>query len=771
MKKYLILFFIILACSRTENTTSIIDKIPDNPLVVLNVNNYKEINYKQLNLLEKSINLKFENIDLLEPQGELIYSFHKTGKKDLNSVVIQQDFDYKINDSLVCDTLSYNGQNIYLFKDDFYLSKIDSYIFFSKEKLLIENIIRDATFSKNEEYLNFKKTHSFKTKNISLNISEKYGELNFNSKKEDISKYSKWIQYELDAGNDNINILGVFEREDNKQINLLLDIKKSKSNIIKLVPNNFSEFIRLSFQYETLENNFNNQQIKVSANDKKLNSFFKDVNELGLISVNDESLLVLNFNEGNLNESFNDKKLISKYRGQSIFDASNINLSSFNILEFDLLANYSFFTVINESVIFANDISTIQNMLLNYNNKSLIINNPNFLNFLKSIPEKTTFFEILNLNDSNENVKYPYWFTNYELKGENNFKSIFTTTNFDIKTQKKLKLIFSRKIDTEIIFNPKFIYNYKSGEKNIILQDNNYNLIVLDMNGKDIMKKKLNSKIISDIFQVDLYKNNRLQYAFLTDNEFLILDINGKLVKKISQKKSSSEKYLSVFDYDNNRNYRFLIQDGMSLKMLDSKFDLVKGFKRNKLKSEIKFPVKHLRILNKDYLLLVSKNNKPLILDRRGNIRIKIPNNLTTSSNHLFENDGGMITINDLNQLIRIELNGKISSKQLVDEKNMIYANKNNLIILSNGNILINNTDFKIPFGKFDDLNIESSKNNTYFHFRDIDEKKSYLFNSNGKVSGFPIYSTSNFEFSFDKGQDLITFKGDDDEILLYSLN
>ena len=62
-------------------------------------------------------------------------------------------------------------------------------------------------------------------------------------------------------------------------------------------------------------------------------------------------------------------------------------------------------------------------------------------------------------------------------------------------------------------------------------------------------------------------------------------------------------------------------------------------------------------------------------------------------------------------------------------------------------------------------------RNNTYFHFRDVNEKKSYLYNSNGIISGFPIYSTSTFEFSFDKNQDYITFKGDDDELLLYSLN
>ena len=41
-------------------------------------------------------------------------------------------------------------------------------------------------------------------------------------------------RYEIDTKNDNINILGVFQKEDNKPVNILLDIKKSKSNILKL---------------------------------------------------------------------------------------------------------------------------------------------------------------------------------------------------------------------------------------------------------------------------------------------------------------------------------------------------------------------------------------------------------------------------------------------------------------------------------------------------------------------------------------------------------
>jgi len=55
---------------------------------------------------------------------------------------------------------------------------------------------------------------------------------------------------------------------------------------------------------------------------------------------------------------------------------------------------------------------------------------------------------------------------------------------------------------------------------------------------------------------------------------------------------------------------------------LDSKFNNVRGFKRTKLKSEIEQKIKHIRISNKDYLVLVGKDGVPLILDRERNIEL-----------------------------------------------------------------------------------------------------------------------------------------------------
>ena len=38
-------------------------------------------------------------------------------------------------------------------------------------------------------------------------------------------------------------------------------------------------------------------------------------------------------------------------------------------------------------------------------------------------------------------------------------------------------------------------------------------------------------------------------------------------------------------------------------------------------------------------------------------------------------------------------------------------------------------------------------------------------------IRGFPIFSKSNIDIAFEKNQDLITTKGDDDEVLLYVIN
>ena len=71
-----------------------------------------------------------------------------------------------------------------------------------------------------------------------------------------------------------------------------------------------------------------------------------------------------------------------------------------------------------------------------------------------------------------------------------------------------------------------------------MVQDNKNILYLISNEGEIIWEKDLKSKIIGDIFQIDLYKNGRLQYAFNTEKSLMILDKNGKEVKKVDHKKN-----------------------------------------------------------------------------------------------------------------------------------------------------------------------------------------------------------------------------------------
>ena len=52
---------------------------------------------------------------------------------------------------------------------------------------------------------------------------------------------------------------------------------------------------------------------------------------------------------------------------------------------------------------------------------------------------------------------------------------------------------------------------------------------------------------------------------------------------------------LSIFDYDKNRNYRFIIAQDKSLLMYDGKGKSVNGFKLKKVEAQILSSPKHLR--------------------------------------------------------------------------------------------------------------------------------------------------------------------------------
>ena len=100
----------------------------------------------------------------------------------------------------------------------------------------------------------------------------------------------------------------------------------------------------------------------------------------------------------------------------------------------------------------------------------------------------------------------------------------------------------------------------------VVVQDVQNTLYLFSSQGNLYWKKDLKEPIIGPIQQVDLYKNKKWQMAFRTQKYLYILDRNGKEVKPFKIKLPASDKPLplAIFDYDNNKNYRFRVSTGQT---------------------------------------------------------------------------------------------------------------------------------------------------------------------------------------------------------------
>ena len=157
-----------------------------------------------------------------------------------------------------------------------------------------------------------------------------------------------------------------------------------------------------------------------------------------------------------------------------------------------------------------------------------------------------------------------------------------------------------------------------------------------------------------------MYKNSRLQFVFLTIEYLYIVDVKGNIVKKTVNKENTSKKYLSVFDYDKNKNYRLVVQEGKTVSMYDSKLSVVKGYKATRSKKIIANKMDHIRILNKDFLIQYYEDKTFTIYDRRGRERIKLPKGLKYQST-VFKHNNKLMFQGEDNEIVRIDISGEIS--------------------------------------------------------------------------------------------------------------
>jgi hypothetical protein len=339
--------------------------------------------------------------------------------------------------------------------------------------------------------------------------------------------------------------------------------------------------------------------------------------------------------------------------------------------------------------------------------------------------------------------------------------------------------ILQIQLDELLLIEPQFFSNHRTGGKDIVVQDINNVIYLISNNGKVLWSKQLKSPILGKVEEVDILRNGKKQLIFATKNSVHVLDRNGRSVSPFPLKfKDEITQPLSVFDYDNNRKYRFVVTQGNEVFMYDSKGKSVKGFKFKKTSSPIVLPPEHIRVDHKDYILIAEENGKLNILSRVGNHRVQVSRSFDFTDIPISREGKNFVVISkDGNTTDKIKnsisQNGKVSQQKLEVSSYWFTIRGTTKVTIDDNLMRINGKLVELPFGIYTAPRIFNIKKRTLIAITEVQEKKVYVFEKSGEMlNGFPIYGTTTIDMGdVNKNGNIdILVGGGEKEVLIFEL-
>jgi hypothetical protein len=331
--------------------------------------------------------------------------------------------------------------------------------------------------------------------------------------------------------------------------------------------------------------------------------------------------------------------------------------------------------------------------------------------------------------------------------------------------------VWESHLDTTTTFKPVLVTNHYTKENEIFVQDLNNKVYLINKVGRILWKLQLNEKINSEIYQIDFYKNGKLQFLFSTENKIHLIDRKGNYVERYPVKlRSPSTTGLAMFDYGKTRDYRMFIPcKNKNVYLYNIEGSLINGWNFKQTDTWVTNPIQHFRVNTNDYIIF-SDLHRTYILNRRGEERINIKNQFSKSKNNSFfldktNNETSFITTDTSGLVKYINLDGTVKSKQVgsysanhyFDYQDINADGFNDFILLDRKKLEVLKSDGSIIYNYKFDEKIDYRPIYYYFSYDDrklgIVSKTSnelFLFNSDGTIyKGFPLKGSTQFTIGY----------------------
>lgn len=795
------------SCQKDKKTASnLFSFIPENSSVIIKTSSLENLesalgrnsliqellDYSEIENLAKQL----KPVPLLKPENECYIAFSKDKNDSIEISFITHFgptvFDLDSVPNIVSEKFTSKNKTISKTEINnaiFYSSVKDSVLFISNRLHLTESSSEPKQIDP-ELMRILKVSKANKSLSVLVNLkANSFNPLVHKNPKLIGKQISNYLFLDADISQNDILLNGITKANDSVKslINVFKNTIPQENKIAKVIP--FDSEYFLSFTFNDIKK-FSEQLHKFNNTDSlEVELYpFETVVEVGYVERGEKKGIILRSIDASTTQENLSQNIHSSFRTIDIYNLDHSE--SINDLCSPLLpeTSLSYYSNIEDVFILTEDLEFLETIISNYQNNTTLQETSSFQDIMLSLSDESslliyannkTLNKILNLNLNEDKtinindyktsaVQYIYdtdfahvnaIFKTHKSKGINN------TVNEDLNI----------KLDASILNEPQLVQNHTNNQKDIAIQDTNNNLYLISNQGKIFWKKQLDGKILGKIQQIDMFKNGRLQLVFATSQKVYVLDRNGKTVSPFPLKFNDKiTQPLSVFDYDNKRNYRLMVTQGNHTLMYDQKAKIVNGFTYKSAKNNIATQPKHFRISRKDYIVFADGNTME-VLDRVGKRRVNVKESIDFSGNEIYLYNNNFTTSNSRGELLEVDQKGTVNHKNLnLIEDHHITTTSKTLVSLSDNKLTIKTKTINLDFGDYTPPKIFYINDKIYVSVTDLQAKKVYLFDSQAKpINNFPVYGNSSIEMEdIDNDNSIeIIVKGDSNSIIVYDIN
>ncbi len=505
--------------------------------------------------------------------------------------------------------------------------------------------------------------------------------------------FASWTTFDLQISDDYIRLPGYTSVDEKltKFLRIFDRVEPAKVYVDKILPSNTYEFQTFSFddyvkfyqnyqKYLTAKDLNTNIQIKLKQIKAKYGialdlQIYKAIGKSITLAKSKQNLasqqiykyMIINLKSvGSMRDII--KKLITSYAAKKnlpaksftvVYPGTNIRIyklpdsSLFSTL-YGQLANFPFqkyaFFIDNYLVLTSNK-KAISNFIKSYTTKDFLFERQDYKKFRENLTPRSNI--IFYVHKPFENTKIKYFLTPQTQKLLNSNSEFFNAIEnfaaefyyfdkvfisyalFNYNPQvAHTKVIWTKKLLSQAANKPFIFINHNTGEKEIFLSDQAGNVYLINRNGQLLWTKNIGQPIAGNIYMIDYYQNHKYQLLFNTKDKIYILDRLGNNVATFPiTPPAEISTSISVFDYENDGNYRIFVPcKNNRVYLYNKKGQINPQWLITQTTAPLTTPVQHFLYKGKDYIVFADDIHT-YILNRRGETRINVKKNFPKASN------------------------------------------------------------------------------------------------------------------------------------------